>query len=97
MENWSYRKRISKIFKKKDKNCTLVSVLGNKNTGKSFILSKISNYEIPDGFNISTKGLSIIYPINDNDNVIFLDTPGIEDSICEDDEVFKFITNTKIC
>ena len=84
-----------KYLDKKNKNCTLVSVLGNKNTGKSFILSKISNYEIPDGFNISTKGLSIIYPLNDHDNVIFLDTPGIEDSLCEDDEVFKFNTNNE--
>ena len=82
-------------LEKKDKKCTLVSVLGNKNIGKSYILSKISNHEIPHGFNISTKGLSIIYPINDDDNVIFLDTPGIEDSICEDDEVFKFNTNNE--
>ena len=77
-------------LEKKDKKCTLVSVLGNKNIGKSYILSKISNHEIPHGFNISTKGLSIIYPINDDDNVIFLDTPGIEAPLCEDDEFFNF-------
>ena len=88
-------KGYEKYMKKKDKKCTLVSVLGNKNTGKSFILSKISNLEIPEGHNISTKGLSFIYPDNDEINVIFLDTPRFEDPLCEDDEFFKFKTNNE--
>ena len=77
-------------MEKKDKNYTLVSVLGNKNTGKSFILSKISKIEIPDGFNISTIGLSIIYPEYDEGGVIFLDTLGVEGPLCEDDRFFNF-------
>ena len=41
---------------------TLVAgAIGNKNTGKSFLLEKISDLEIPQGFNIKTKGLSIKY------------------------------------
>ena len=78
-----------KYEEKKDKNCTLVSVLGSKNTGKSFILSKISNIEIPHGVNISTKGLSVIYPDYD-DSVIFLDIAGLDAPLCEDDEFFNF-------
>ena len=78
-----------KYLDKKNKNCTLVSVLGSKNTGKSFILSKISNIEIPHGVNISTKGLSVIYPDYD-DSVIFLDTTGLDAPLCEDDEFFNF-------
>ena len=90
----THEKGYEKYTKNKDKKCTLVSVLGNKNTGKSFILSKISNLEIPDGFNISTKRLSIIYPEYE-DNVIFLDTPGLENPLCEDDECFKFKTENE--
>ena len=91
----STERGLYKYNNKKDKKCTLVSVLGNKNTGKSFILSKISNFEIPDGFNISTKGLSIIYPEYEEKNIIFLDTLGLEDPLCEDDEYFKFTTNNE--
>jgi GTP1/Obg family GTP-binding protein len=56
----------------------VVVVLGNKNKGKSFILSKIGNKTIPDGYNITTKGLSIIYPDYEEKNIIILDTAGFE-------------------
>ena len=42
----------------------IFSVIGNKNKGKSFILSKISEIKIPSGHSISTKGLSIFFPDN---------------------------------
>ena len=84
-----------KYTKNKDKKCTLVSVLGNKNTGKSFILSEISNLEIPNGFNISTKGLSIIYPIYEDKNIIFIDTPGLEGPLCQKDGNFQYETNNE--
>ena len=80
--------------KRKIEKSTVVSVIGNKNKGKSFILAKLSNIEIPDGFNITTKGLSIIYPKIEKKNIIFLDTAGFEIPLCENDE-FKFITNNK--
>jgi len=80
----------NKYEKKKDKESTVVSVIGNKNKGKSFILSKISNYEIPDGQNITTKGLSIIYPDYDEKNIICLDTAGFEVPLCEDDKNYIF-------
>ena len=80
---------------KKDKKNTVVSVIGNKNKGKSFILAKLSGKEIPDGFNITTKGLSVIYPDYDENNVIFLDTAGFEIPLCETDENYKFKTNNE--
>ena len=86
-------KGFAKYNKKKDKKNTVVSVIGNKNKGKSFILAKISKIEIPDGHNITTKGLSIIYPQYDEKNIIFLDTAGFEIPLCEDDNVFKFKTS----
>ena len=86
-------KGLEKYKNKKDKKNTVVSVIGNKNKGKSFILAKISKIEIPDGHNITTKGLSIIYPQYDEKNIIFLDTAGFEIPLCEDDNVFKFKTS----
>ena len=80
---------------KKDKKNTVVSVIGNKNKGKSFILAKLSGKEIPDGFNITTKGLSVIYPDFEDKNIIFLDTAGFEIPLCETDENFKFTTNSE--
>ena len=80
--------------KRKIEKSTVVSVIGNKNKGKSFILAKLSNIEIPDGFNITTKGLSIIYPKIEKKNIIFLDTAGFEIPLCENEE-FKFKTNNK--
>ena len=88
-------KGYQKYLKKKDKSCTLVSLLGNKNTGKTFILSKINNLEIPYGFNITTKGLSFIISDKDENNIIFLDTAGFEIPLCEDYEFFKFYTNNE--
>ena len=45
--------------------------------------------EILDGFNITTKRLSIIYPDYEDKNIIFLETAGFEIPLCETDEIFK--------
>ena len=46
---------------------TLVySIIGNKNRGKSFILSKIANKILPNGYSVTTKGLSLAFPAYDN-------------------------------
>ena len=58
-------------------------------------MTKLSNIEIPDGFNITTKGLSIIYPKIEKKNIIFLEKAGFEIPLCEN-EVFKFTTNNKV-
>ena len=70
---------------KKDKPSVVVSVIGNQNKGKSWILGKISGEEIPDGYACKTKGLSIIYPTIDKQNIILLDTAGFETPLVEND------------
>ncbi len=84
-----------KYEKKKNKESTVISVIGNKNKGKSFILSQISKIIIPDGHNISTKGLSIIYPDYDAKNIICLDTAGFEVPLCEDEKNYVFEINNE--
>ncbi len=84
-----------KYTDKKDKQNTVVFVIGNKNKGKSFILAKLIGKEIPDGFNITTKGISVIYPDFEDNNIIFLDKAGFEIPLCENEENFKFTTNNE--
>ena len=57
-------------------------------------MAKLSNFEIPDGFNITTKGLSVIYPEYEDKNIIFLDTAGFERPLCENDN-FNFETKNE--
>jgi len=45
----------------KKKETIVVGVVGNGNKGKSFLLKKLSNYDVPMGYNVKTEGLSIIY------------------------------------
>lgn len=67
------------------KNPTIVySIIGNKNRGKSFILSKIANKNLPYGFNITTKGLSLAFPTYTND-IALLDSVGFESPLLESD------------
>lgn len=35
----------------------IFSLIGNKNRGKSYVLSKISGKKLPRGFNVTTKGI----------------------------------------
>ena len=39
----------------------VVGVIGQGNRGKSFILSKVADFELPAGHNIITKGISVKY------------------------------------
>ena len=66
---------------KKDMPSVLISVFGEQNTGKSFILSRISGIDLPTGYSIETKGLSIKYPIIEKQNFIFLDSFGFNQSL----------------
>ena len=46
----------------KNKEVLIVWVVGNRNRGKSLVLSKLSNVSLPDGTSIKTEGISIKYP-----------------------------------
>ena len=39
-----------------------IGIIGNSNKGKSFILSKLSKFNLPSGTSIKTQGLSIKFP-----------------------------------
>ena len=63
-----------------------VGVAGLSNKGKSFLLQKIADIELPTGTSIKTEGLSIKCPdINsDNKNIILIDSAGSETPLLED-------------
>ena len=66
-----------------------IGVIGNANTGKSFILSKISKMKFPSGFSIKTEGLSIKYPdtaLFYDRRIAYLDSAGLEYPILISDE-----------
>ena len=64
-----------------DKLVSIISVIGNKNSGKSFILHLMTNKNIPNGYTVTTEGLSFVVPDkeeNKDDNYILIDTAGTE-------------------
>ena len=72
----------------KAKQVAIISVLGNKNSGKSFILHLLTDKPIPNGFSVTTKGLSLIIPDNDknkDDNLILID-PLLSDILKEENQ-----------
>ena len=70
--------------KAKNNRYKIFSVIGNKNKGKSFLLSKINGRDLPNGFSVTTKGLSISFPTG-MDNVILFDSVGFESPLLEID------------
>lgn len=61
----------------------IFSVIGNKNRGKSYVLSKISGKNLPRGFNVTTKGISLSFP--DFGDIAVLDSAGLESPLLESD------------
>ena len=73
----------------KDKEVLIVGVVGNRNRGKSFVLSKLSNVNLPDGTSIKTEGISIKYPKMEEGKeakYILMDSAGFENALLETDE-----------
>lgn len=73
----------------KDKEKLIVGVVGNRNRGKSFVLSKLSKETLPDGTSIKTEGISIKYPRMTDDNpaeYVLIDSAGFENALLETDE-----------
>lgn len=80
-----YNKDNKEILNKK--KVSIVSVLGDKNSGKSFILHLLTGKDIPNGYTVTTEGLSFIIPSGqeNNDNYILIDTAGTESPLLNDD------------
>ena len=55
-----------------EKDVSVVSILGNKNSGKSFLLHLLAHKEIPNGFTVTTEGLSFIIQIMPKIKMIML-------------------------
>jgi hypothetical protein len=75
------RTKYEKAKKNREK---IFSVIGNKNKGKSFLLSKIVGRDLPNGFSVTTKGLSISFPTG-MDNIALFDSVGFESPLLEID------------
>ena len=72
--------------KMKENDFIKVGVVGLGNKGKSFLLQKLADVELPTGTSIKTEGLSIKCPdINsENKNIILIDSAGSETPLVED-------------
>ena len=75
---------------KKDK-VIRIGVIGNSNKGKSFLLSKISEINLPSGTSIRTEGLSVKYPENlekyKDRKIVLLDSAGLETPVLDEDNI----------
>ena len=63
-----------------------IGVVGNRNRGKSFILSKLTNFKVPSGFSIKTEGISLKYPdmkTKDGKGMVIIDSAGFEIPLLE--------------
>ena len=76
--------------KLKSEKVIRIGVIGNANKGKSFLLSKLSQMDLPVGTNIRTEGLSIKYPENldkyENRRIVLLDSAGLETPVLNDND-----------
>ncbi len=78
------------LYKKNEgKDCIKIGVVGNGNKGKSFLLNKLSNFDLPVSTTIRTEGLSLKYPDLTKEklkNIILLDSAGTETPLTLTDE-----------
>ena len=83
-EGWSilYNEGRKEIYKKIISEQTMkIGVLGLNNVGKSYLLSKIVKVDIPTGYSIETKGISIKYSEENEGaekSICILDSAGFE-------------------
>ena len=56
-------------------NFSIIGLVGPENIGKTFILNKICDYDLPSGANVNTKGLSVKYS---NKGFLCLDSAGMQ-------------------
>ena len=79
----------------KNKESLKIGIIGNGNKGKSFFLQKLAEVELPKGTSIKTEGLSLKYPQfkDSNNNIILLDSAGLETPLLKDENIKDKIKN----
>lgn len=73
---WNKNIKSTKDFLNSNEKLLKVGILGNGNIGKSFLLSRIFNEDIPSGFSVITEGLSL--KINQENFYALLDSAGLQ-------------------
>ncbi len=91
MDGWEID--YSPEFNFKEENIIPVSVIGEGNRGKSYLLGKITGHELPVGYNEKTEGISVKYIINDQLNVALIDSAGGQTPIIKNEKYDEYFSN----
>ena len=91
VKGWPFQmnQKGNEMYMKNNNKAIKIGVIGNGNKGKSFLLSQISDIELPSGESIKTKGLSIKFPDLEqykNRNIILLDSAGQETPVLNNEK-----------
>ena len=92
-EGWKVRfneKGLERYIKYKNEELITIGAIGNIQTGKSFLLNKISKIKFLTGTGIHTQGLSVKYPeVHEQQERkhIILDTAGLESPILRKNDI----------
>ena len=73
---WNTNIKSTKEFLNSNKKLLKIGILGNGNIGKSFLLSRLFDEDIPSGFSVITEGLSL--KINQENSYALLDSAGLQ-------------------
>ena len=101
-EGWEikYNKERKDVYEKIIGEQTIkIGVIGLNNVGKSFLLSKIVRVEIPTGYSVETKGISIKYSQGDKgeeEGICILDSAGFETPLLKENIQDKKIEEKEI-
>ena len=74
----------------KFKKNTTIGIIGRQNSGKSFILEKITGHKLPLGNSVPTKGISVLYPHNIDENLVLIDSIGLDNPLIEKPGIYEF-------
>ena len=65
-------------------------MIGESNWGKSYLLEKICNIDVPKGFTEKTEGISVKYFVTDQLKCALIDTAGGQTPIIKNEKYNKF-------
>ncbi len=95
MDGWEID--YSPEFNFEKENIIPVSVIGEGNRGKSYLLGKITGYELPQGFSEKTEGISVKYLLTEQTNqqykIALLDSAGGQTPIIKSEKYDEYFSN----